>query len=187
MGCEMVPWSRSVTVMVAELPAETVVGLALTVEWAALIAGAWKVMPAVCVSDTLSVLSAAVSVTDCAAESVTVNVVWPLVSVVAGDGPVMWVEQGEGVHAGVKVTVLPLTGTLLASRRVTVTVDELTPSAGTVAGEDATVELLADTPEATAAAVPSPAGVPLSVALGAMKKGADHRCGWVKSLLLSPM
>jgi hypothetical protein len=168
--------------MVVELPADTVVGLALTVEFAALIAGAWKVMPAVCVSVTLSVVSAAVNVTDCAAVSVTVNVVWPLVSVVAGDGPVMWVEQGAGEHAGVNETVLPLTGTLPASRRVTVTVEELTPSAGTVAGVAATVELLADTPDATAAAVPSPAGVPLSVAFGAMKKGADHRWGWVKSL-----
>jgi len=117
----MVPWSRSVTVMVVfvEPSAGGLVGLAATLEFAALAAGAWKVTEAG-VRGTLSVVSLAVRLTDCAAVSVTVKVVWPFVSVWADEGPVTWVEQGDGVQFGLKVTALPLTGVFALSLRVTV-------------------------------------------------------------------
>ena len=84
-------------------------------------------------------------------------------------------------------TVLFGTGTLPVPNRVTVTSETSAPLATFIVGEAAAVERVADGVVAVGGADPSPAGVPLSVALVSMKKGCDHRCGLVKSFWLSPI
>ena len=105
--------------MVVDPPAATVVGLALTDEFAALTAGASNVTVAVWVNDTLSVVSLAVKVTGSATVSVTVKVVCPLLPVSAGDGPLTLAVD----DADAKLTALPETGTEPVPSSVTVTVD----------------------------------------------------------------
>ena len=142
----------------------------------------------VLVSVTLSVVSAAVKVTLWATVSVTVKETCPLALDESVEGSVTLAAHGEGVHdVGVRLTALPSTGTEPVPSSVTVTVEMSTPSATAVPGEAITVERVGSGVVATAGAEPSPAGVPLSVLLGAMKKGVDHRCGWVKSPWLFPM
>ena len=170
--------------MVVELVPVTVIGLALTVECVGSTLGTWKVTTGLgLVIVTLSVVSTAVSVTGSATVSVTVNVVCPLASVMAGDGPVTFaVEDGE-----VKPTALLATGTPPVASSVTVTVDRSTPSAVATVGAATAVDKLGDGIVATAGGDPSPAGDPLSEAFDATKNGADQKWGWVKSSWLFPM
>lgn len=158
------------------MPAVTVVGLALTVECEASTLGAWNVTVGSWLTVTVgvSVVSTAVSVTGSATVSVTINVVCPLESVTAGDGPMTFAVDDDGV----KLTALPATGTAAPSSSVTVTVDRSTPSAVAAVGEATAVDTLADTVAATAGPVPSPGLiVPESVGSGLTKNAADHRWG----------
>jgi hypothetical protein len=138
--------SRKVTVIVeiAVPSAVTVVGLAVTVDTVGDTAPTVNVTAAVCVTVMLSVVSVAVTVAVPAVVERIVPVVCPLASVAAGCASVSTAPRED-----VSVTVLPLTGLLLASRNVTVIVDVATPSAATVPGLAATVEVVADTTPAT--------------------------------------
>jgi hypothetical protein len=135
--------SRNVTVIVEVTTpsAATVVGLATTVEVVAETAPMANVTDAVCVSVMVSVVSVAVSVLGPAVVDRTVPVVWPAASVAAAGCPMVSVAPREEAN----VTVLPLTGLPLASRRVTVIVEVATPSAATVPGAAVTVDTVADT------------------------------------------
>jgi hypothetical protein len=88
-----------------------------------------------------SVVSVAVSVLVPTVAERTVPVVWPLALVTAAGCTMVSVAPREDAS----VTVLPATGMLLASRRVTVIVDVVVPSATTVVGLAVTVDVVADT------------------------------------------
>jgi hypothetical protein len=135
--------SRNVIVIVdvATPFAVTVVGLASTVEVAGETAPAVNVTEAVWVTVIASVVSVAVSVLVPDVVDRTVPVVWPLAFVTAAGCPIVSVAPREDAS----VTALPLTGLLLASRNVIVIVDVATPSAVTVAGLAATVDVAANT------------------------------------------
>jgi hypothetical protein len=132
--------SRSVTVMseVAVPSAVRVVGLALTDEVVAETAPAVKVTAAVWVTVIVSVVSVAVMVLVPAVVDRTVPVVWPLASV----GVVGCVTVPS---VAARLTVLPATGLLFASRKVTVIVDVARPSAVTDAGLAVTVDAVTET------------------------------------------
>jgi hypothetical protein len=132
--------SRSVTVMseVAVPSAVRVVGLALTDEVVAETAPAVKVTAAVWVTVIVSVVSVAVMVLVPAVVEASVPVVWPLASVAATGCVTV-------PSVAARLTVLPLTGLLFASRKITVIVDVATPSAVTVVGLAVTVDVVADT------------------------------------------
>jgi hypothetical protein len=127
-----------VIVELATPSATTVVGLAVTVEVVADTPPAVKVTDAVCVTVTLSVVSAAVIVLVPAIVDRTVPVVWPAASVVATGCVTV-------PSVAARLTVLPLTGFPFASRNVTVIVEVPTPSATTLVGLAVTVDTLADT------------------------------------------
>ena len=132
--------SRRVTVIVelATPSATTEVGLAVTVEAVADTVPTVKVTAAVCVTVIASVVSVAVIVLVPAVVDRTVPVVWPFASV----GVVGCVIVPS---VAARLTVFPLTGLLFASRKVTVIVDAVVPSATTLAGLAVTVEAVADT------------------------------------------
>ena len=117
--------------------AVTEVGEAVTVELAGWGAPTAKSTVAFCVTTTLSVV--AVKAGEPAVVDFTVNVTTPFVP----DLP----EAAEIVSVAprleARVTVLPGTGLLLASFKVTVMVEVLTPSLATVTGLATTVELVA--------------------------------------------
>ena len=135
--------SRSVIVIVevATPSAATVVGAAVTVDTVADTAPAVNATDAVCVTVMLSVVSVAVSVLVPAVVDLTVPVVCPAALV----GAAGWVTVSRAPREDVRVTVLPLTGLLLASHKVTVMVEVATPSPVTVAGLAVTVDVVADT------------------------------------------
>jgi hypothetical protein len=135
--------SRSVTVSVdvATPSAVTVVGLATTVEVVADTAPAVNVTAAVWVTTMESVVSVAVSVLGPAVVDRTVPVVCPAALVTAAGCTIVSVAPRDDA----KVTVLPLTGLLLASRKVIVIVDVVVPSATTDVGLATTVEVVAET------------------------------------------
>jgi hypothetical protein len=132
--------SRNVTVIVeaATPSAVTAPGLALTVETVAETAPAVNVTAAVCVTVMVSVTSVAVIVLVPAVVDRTVPVVWPAASVAATGCVTV-------PSVATRLTVLPLTGLPLPSRKVTVIVEVSTPSAVTVGGFAVTVEVVADT------------------------------------------
>jgi hypothetical protein len=134
--------SRNVIVIVdvAAPSATTTAGLAVTVE-AVEETTTVNVTEAVCVTVTLSVVSVAVIVLVPVAVDRMVPVVCPFASVVAAG----WVRGSATPREDVKLTVLPLTGLLLASRSVIVIVEVATPSAATVVGAAVTVDTVADT------------------------------------------
>ena len=121
--------------------AATDAGVATTVEFAALTAV--KVTPGVVLSATLSPV--AVKTDEPAVRDVTVKVTTPA----ASEGPEAAEMASSVRRQETRETVLPVTGLLLASSRVTVTVVAADPSAGTVAGAAPTVEV----PALTAPAV----------------------------------
>jgi hypothetical protein len=135
--------SRNVMVIVALATpsAVTVVGVAVTVEVVAETAPAVNVTAAVWVMTMASVVSVAVSVLVPAVLERTVPVVWPAALVAAAG----WMIVSVAPREEATVTVLPLTGLLLASRNVIVIVAVVTPSAVTVAGLTVTVEVVAET------------------------------------------
>jgi hypothetical protein len=135
--------SRSVTVIVevATPSAVTVAGLAVTVDVVAETAPAVNVTDAVCVSVMVSVVSVAVIVLVPAVVERIAPVVWPAASVAAAGCVIVSVAPREEV----RLTVFPLTGLPLLSRSVTVIIDVATPSAATVPGLTATVDVVADT------------------------------------------
>jgi hypothetical protein len=135
--------SRSVTVIVdvATPSAATVPGVAPTVDTVADTAPTVNVTAAVEVTVILSVVSVAVSVLVPAVVDRTVPVAWPLALVTAAG----WVSVSVTPREEARLTVLPLTGLLLASRSVTVIVEVVVPSAVTVVGLAVTVDVVADT------------------------------------------
>jgi hypothetical protein len=135
--------SRSVTVIVdVERPsATTVAGFAVTVDAVADTTPAVNVTDAVWVTVIVSVTSVAVSVLVPALVDRIVPVVWPFASV----GAVGWTSESVPPRDELSVTVLPLTGLLFASRKVTVIVDVATPSAVSVVGFTVTVDAVAET------------------------------------------
>jgi hypothetical protein len=135
--------SRKVIVIVdvATPSAVTVVGLATTVDALADTAPAVNVTAAVCVTVIASVVSVAVSVLVPAVVDRTVPVVCPLASV----GAAGWTRVSVAPRDDVRLTVLSLTGLLLASRKVIVIVDVVVPSATTDVGLATTVDVVADT------------------------------------------
>jgi hypothetical protein len=126
---------------VAVPSAVKVVGLALTDEVVADTAPAVNVTATVCVSVMVSVVSVAVIVLVPAIVDRTVPVVWPLASVTTAG----WVKVSTTPRDEVRVTVLPATGLLFASRKVTVIVELTRPSAVTLAGLAVTLEAVAET------------------------------------------
>jgi len=137
----------TVIVEVVEPSAGTEVGEAATVDCAAVTAPAVKVTVAVWVICTESVTSVAVKTSAPAFVDVTVNVTTPEEEL-GPEAALIVAVPGPDVCA--KVTVLPETGLLNASFRVTVIVEVVEPSAGTEIGEAATVDCAADTtPAAT--------------------------------------
>jgi hypothetical protein len=132
--------SRNVTVIVdvARPSAVTDAGLAVTVDAVAETVPTVKVTDAIWVSVTVSVVSVAVIVLVPAVVDTIVPVVWPFASVAAAG-----CVSVPNVVA--RLTVLPLTGLLFASRKVTVIVEVATPSAVTLAGLAVTVDALAET------------------------------------------
>jgi hypothetical protein len=130
-----------VSVDVVVPSAVTVVGLAVTVDAVADTGPAVNVTDAVCVTVMLSVVSVAVSVLVPAVVDCTVPVVCPLALVgVAGCTRVSVAPREDA-----RVTVFPLTGLLLASRKVMVIVEVVVPSATTVVGLAVTADVVADT------------------------------------------
>ena len=99
--------------------ATTVVGLATTVDVVAETPPMTNVTAAVCVTTMASVVSVAVSVLVPAVVDRTVPVVCPLALVTAAGCTIVSVAPRDDA----KVTVLPLTGLLLVSRKVIVSVD----------------------------------------------------------------
>jgi hypothetical protein len=140
-GLLLVSRSVTVSVEVATPSAVTVVGLAVTVDAVADTAPAVKVTDAVWVTVMLSVVSVAVSVLGPAVVDRTVPVVWPAALVTAAGCTMVSVAPREDA----RVTVFPLTGLLFVSRRVMVIVDVVVPSATTVVGAAATVEMVGET------------------------------------------
>jgi hypothetical protein len=132
--------SRKVTVIVdvTTPSAVTLAGLAVTVDALAETAPAVNVTEAVCVIVTVSVVSVAVIVAVPAVVDAIVPVVWPFASVAAAG-----CVSVPNVVA--RLTALPFTGLLFASRNVTVIVEVATPSAVTLAGLAVTVDALAET------------------------------------------
>src|SRR5574341_120587 len=129
--------SRTVTVMVlVAVPfATTLVGAATTVEFAALTAPAVNVTLAV---DVIATLFATALIVDVPiVVDLTVPVICPLAFVV----PEGWVMVSVAPRLEDKVTVAPGTGLLFTSRTVTVIVLTVTPSATTLVGAAATVEV----------------------------------------------
>ena len=97
-----------------------------------------KVTVAVCVTVTVSVISVAVNTSAPALVDFTVNVATPKASVV----PCVVLMVGEpGPDVLPSVTVLPKTGLLSASFKVTVIVEVEVPSAVTDVGKAATVDV----------------------------------------------
>jgi hypothetical protein len=135
--------SRSVTVIVVvDTPsAVTVLGLAVTVDVAAETLPGMNVAVAVCVTVTPSDVSIAVIAVVPAVVDRTVPVVCPFASVTAAGWTIVSVAPREEAN----VTFLPATGLLFASRSVMVIVAVVVPSATTVTGLAATVDVLADT------------------------------------------
>src|SRR3954471_6263836 len=133
--------SFSVTVIVAvvEPSASTEPGLVASVDVDALTAPGTNWTSAVWATVSESVVSVAVYVTVSATASLTVNVAWPLASVVPDT--VAIVELPEPAAS---VTVLPASGWLNASRIVAVIVEVVLPSAVIEAGEAERLEPLAD-------------------------------------------
>jgi hypothetical protein len=104
-------------------------------------APAVKVTVAVWVMTRESSVSVAAKTSAPAVVDVTVNVAWPDTLVV----PKAVVMVGEpGPEDFARVTVLPDTGLSLTSRRVTVTVEVVVPSAVTEVGDALTVEVEAE-------------------------------------------
>jgi hypothetical protein len=175
-----------VTVIVVE-PEGTVVGFATTVESALVTTGGAKSTVGCAVRVTVSVVSTAVYVTvsPVASLSLALNVATPWLFDTFD--PVVSGEMVECVPVPVRATVFPVTGTLPVPKRVTVTIETSFPLAVLVDGAATTVDKVGDGVVAAAGGDPSPAGVPLSVALVSMKNGCDQKWGWVKSFWLYPM
>jgi len=148
--------SRAVTVIVDEPPAGIDVGAAVTVDWDADTVPAVTVTGAVCVIATVLIVAAI----DFAPVLVELNVavMTPVASVV----PVAGVRVFPVPPVAVRFTLAPPITLPLASRAVTVIVDE--PPAGIEVGAAATVDCDADTAPAPSAIAPDVAGVsvPLS-------------------------
>ena len=155
----VLPWtavplaSFKVTVIV-EVPlplAVTVLGSAATVELAALSAPASKVTVAVEGEMTrlLSLTSVAVKMAGPEVEDFTLKVTTPTLE----EGPeAAEIVSTPSARLEVKVTVLPATGLLLASLKMTVMVEVVVPSLATVVGAATTVEFAASARTGTAAA-----------------------------------
>ena len=146
----VLPWtavplaSFKVTVIVeVSLPlAVTELGSTATVELAALTAPASKVTVAVDGEMTrlLSLTSVAVKVAEPDVEDFTLKVTTPEPE----EGPeAAEIVSTPSARLEARVTVLPATGLLLASRKVTVMVEVVVPSLATVVGKATTVELAA--------------------------------------------
>jgi hypothetical protein len=185
-GSGFAPWSRSVTVIVEAVTpsAATCVGLAEIVECAGDTTGAANVTDTVWVMTTSSVVSVAEYTTVSAVASVAVKTAVPSLAVVAEAG-----VMTEPPLAAARVTVLPETGTELASKSRTVMVSGSTPSA---TGEGGTAAAVTDDVVGSGAvgaggALPSPGLAPVLFAVGVTKKGWDQKCGCVKSVWSSPM
>ncbi len=128
-----------VIVLVATPSATTVVGDAATVEFAALTAPAVNVIVAVDVTLIVTFTTALIVDVPIVVDP-TVPVICPLAFVV----PEGWVMVSVAPREELKVTVAPGTGLLLLSLTVTVIVETVTPSATTLVGEAATLEVVAD-------------------------------------------
>ncbi len=128
-----------VIVLVATPSATTVVGDAVTLEFAALTAPAVNVTVAVEVTFTLPFTTALIVDVPIVVD-LTVPVICPLAFVVPED----WVMVSVAPRLDDKVTVAPGTGLLLLSRTVTVMVEVVVPSATTLVGLAATVDVLPD-------------------------------------------
>lgn len=140
-----------------------------TVDCASLTAPAVNVTVAVGVTVTLSVVSVAVNTSAPAVMDLTVKVATPELSVVP------WVVLTVGIpgpEVWAKVTDLPGTPLLLASFRVTVTVEVVEPSATTDADEGVTMDCAAVTAPAVKVTVVGSATVTLSVVSVAVKASA---------------
>jgi hypothetical protein len=132
----------TVIVEVVEPSAVTDPGDAVTVDCAAETAPAVKVTVAVCVTVTESVVSVAVKISTPAVVDFTVNVTTPL-NELDPEAGLMVGDPGPELFAS--VTVLPETGLLFASFRVTVIVEVVEPSAVTDPGNAVTVDCAAET------------------------------------------
>jgi hypothetical protein len=140
-GFTAVPFPSCVCTVAAEAVQTPALALNGAVVNASLLAV--NVTMAVSVMVTVSVESVAVYVTAWAFASVTVKVTTPFES----DGPLA-AEIVELPAPWASVTVLPVTGLLFASNRVTVIVEVVEPSAITEAGLGFTVDVEALTPAA---------------------------------------
>jgi hypothetical protein len=108
----------------------------------ALVVAAVKVTVAVCVTVTESVVSVAVKTSAAAVVDFTVNVTTPEASLAPEAALMVGVPEPEVLA---RVTVLPDTGLLFTSCKVTVTVEVVEPSAVTEVGEAETVDWAAVT------------------------------------------
>lgn len=157
-GTTVPPESLSVTVIVdcVDPSSATVLGEALTVE-ALAEAAPWNTTVVVPRTMPPSVVSVAVYVTDSAVVSFTVNVTEPLVVV---DGLVVITELPA---LAVRATwVLDVTSVFVASFKVTVIVEVVVPSFGTLDNDAATVEctgLGTELPKTTATVCVMPVAV----------------------------
>jgi hypothetical protein len=135
------PRVKSVTVIVDVVTplAVTEVGDAVTVEVVGSGAPTAKFTVAVCATTTLSVVSVAVKTAESTVVDFAVKVTTPFVPEVPEAGKIVSVAP----RLEASVTVLPETGRLLESFKVTVMVAVLIPSLATVIGMAATVELVA--------------------------------------------
>jgi len=130
--------------------------------------GIVKVTVAVCVTVTLSVVSVAVKEGVPVVEDFTVKVTPPELL----DAPEAAETVSVALRLDASVTVLPETGLLLASLRVTVMVEVVDPSAGTADGEGVTVDCAALTVPAVNVTVAVCVTVTLSVVSVAVKASA---------------
>jgi hypothetical protein len=128
----------SVAVKVTFVPGSEGLGEAVRV----LVVAAVKVTVAVCVTVTESVVSVAVKTSAAAVVDFTVNVTTPAASLAPEAALMVGVPEPE-VFA--RVTVLPDTGLLFTSFKVTVTVEVVAPSAVTEVGEADTADWAAVT------------------------------------------
>jgi hypothetical protein len=139
-GLEFASFNVTVIVDVVVPSAVIEVGLATTVDWAAVTAPAVKVTEAVCVTVSVSVLSVAVKVALPAAVPLVVKVATPLPFVVP---ETVTIVLDTPVDA--RVTVFPETGLEFASFNVTEIVDVVVPSAVIEVGLATTVDWAAVT------------------------------------------
>src|ERR1017187_72669 len=128
----------SVAVKVTFVPGSEGLGEAVRV----LVVAAVKVTVAVCVTVTESVVSVAVKTSAAAVVDFTVNVTTPEASLAPEAALMVGVPEPE---VFVRVTVLPDTGLLFTSFKVTVTVEVVAPSAVTQVGEADTADWAAVT------------------------------------------